>query len=231
MHVLVVAAVVMVAALAAGCGSDPAAGPAGTTGPTTAGSTTTVPATTTTTKVTVPVAALPELAKRVVLAPDALVDVGGTAGDEHADKFVLASSCEVDLLVERSEWANYYRDWSVPGGVSVRSLGFAYPKSTGAEVINELGAALAGCDRWPGAAGEEFVLIRDAQLVRPQGLSAFYGYCFTLPDGSGMLGCSAFLGHGNLVARLSVTKDGGGPQVLDLINRLLPRAAQTLVAG
>lgn len=229
---LALAAAVLVPA---GCGSENGSDVPGTVATSTrdAAPSTTAEPTTSQPPATIAVADLQAVAQRAVLPANALLDLGVAASEsEHAERFVLASSCPVDLLAEQGEYANYYRDWALDGGGTVKSLGFAFHESTGAEVVNELGAALAGCDRWAEPeTGEEFVVVRNAPIVRPEGLGDFYAYCADMPGQPAHVSCTAFLGQGNLVARVSTFTPGGGPQSLEVLNQLLPRAAQALLAA
>jgi hypothetical protein len=216
------------------CGSGAPArseGPSSTTS--SAIVTTTTPSTTTSApKPTIPLAELDAKARRIVMAPGGLKDIGGVATDEHGEQFALTEVCNVQLIVENSEYANYYRFWKIGRGSStVKNIGYAYHRSTAADVINELGAALIGCHQWTEVDGTDRVMVPNVALTRPDGLSAFRGFCQDSPDGRRRYACVAYLGQGNLVSRLSVARPDYGKGALDELQSLLPRAAQSLLAA
>lgn len=181
---------------------------------------------------TIPVAELAASAKQAIIAPDGLKDLGGVAEDEHGETYALTEVCEIRLIAESYEYANYYRFWDVArAGYTVKNIGYAYHKSTAAEVIDELAAALVSCDEWTEIDGTQRVVVRNVPITAPPGLTEFYAFCQDSPAGARRFACVAYLGNGNLVSRLSVARPDYGRQALDALQALLPRAAQALLAA
>lgn len=229
------ALIVAIVAPMAGCTSPDAAAPTSQTPTATTSSTTTAALTTTTTpRPTVALSDLAPLAEQASLAPNAFADLAGVMGEEssdtYPDSYALTEVCNLRLLADGETYVEHYRYWRVPNaGVTVKNIAYAYPRRTAVEVIGELVSGLGTCDEWTETDGTARKLVRNVPVERPAGLSDFVAFCQDSPDGAKRYACVAYLGHGNVVSRLSVARYDEGPRALEALRAFLPRAAQALL--
>jgi len=198
--------------------------------------TTTTAAPTTTPRPTIAVTELAPLAERASLAPNGLKDLGGVMEEESAEAYpeayALTEVCDLRLLADRETYVDHYRHWRVSrGGYVVKNFVYAYHNRTAVEVIGELISGLGPCDEWIEIDDTTRKLVRNVAVDPPASLSAFLAFCQDSPDGTKRYACVAYLGHGNLVSRVSVARLDYGPRALDALQALLPRAAQALLTA
>lgn len=217
----------------AACGSSPQAGSASTATQTVAQTPTTTnsPTPTTTTQPTVAIADLPALAEKANIPPNGLSGVGGVLEDDHTELYALTEVCGLRLLADDRIYVDHYRYWRMArSGYTMKNLTYAYQKTTAAEAINELTAALTSCHRWTEVDDTERVVVRDVAVDQPGGLSAFLAFCQDSPTGARRFACVAYLGHGNVVTRVSVARpDYRSAPTVEALRAVLPHAAQALL--
>ena len=175
-------------------------------------------------------------AKRAILPPDGLKDLGGVMQEESADAppkaYALTEVCGVRLFADGETYVDHYRHWEVRrAGYAVKQFVYAYQELTAVEAIGELVSALGTCDEWTEIDDTARKLVRSVPVEPPGGLSAFSAFCQDSPDGRRRYACVAYLGHGNLVSRVSVARPDYGKGALDALQAILPRVAQALLTA
>jgi len=184
-------------------------------------------------------AALAERAKSVLMAPDAMVNVGVVVKPEDRLEagYWTSDYCNLRVIGEGDYniHVSHGRNWLSPG-ITVYNTAHGYANITGAAAVDATRRNAQNCATYDGRyynGTVKYELLDVVDLGAVAGVEDSYGRCErrTFDNSPPVFACVAYLGRGQLLSNIVVYFGSSAASALAKLRQIVPIAAAALAAA